>query len=287
MPVRPNRAVALAAALALVAGTAAPAAAQLELHLDAEVDVASAYAHRGVLLTNVPVVRPALGIGIPAGAGRATVGVGATVQPVAFADSGYFSMAGQAKSPNVAELRPSLSLSQPFGAFDFGFVASYRMFPNGFGITKAANFGTVESRVSLRRRTSDLSVAAGYDIGAVTGPFVEAALRQELPLAAGAALAFGSRLGWAIDQKVHGAPAAFAAFGRSGLSHIDFDLGARITAATVEVRPYVSLTHVPDPFEVAPVDGVPPAPAVQERWMVRVGTSVAVRAILPPGKKGK
>ena len=272
----------------LLALTAAPstALAQLRADVDVEARFASAYVDRGVVLTNLPVVQPSLQAAIAAGGGSVGLGVRATVQPAGSSDPRWFGMAGTAKSPDVTEVRPSLTLAQPFGAVRFDLTASWRMFPNGAGITKAGNMGTVETRLVFHRGTTEAALAAGYDVGAVTGAAVDAHLSQALPLGRGAALTFGGRVGWGIRQRADSAaPAPVALLAHDGLGFIDLTAGADVAVAKVRVRPFVTLTHVPGSHLHEVHEPEPGHPELQRRWTAQVGASVALHAVLPPGKK--
>jgi hypothetical protein len=279
------RRIALHLALTAAPVAAAPsfAAAQLRADMDVEARFASAYVDRGVILTNLPVLQPSLKAAIAAGGGRVGLGVAATLQPTGSSDPRWFGMAGTAKSPNVTEVRPSLVLAQPFGPVTFDLTASWRMFPNGAGITKAGNMGAVETRLVFHRGTTEAALGAGYELGAVTGAAVDAHLSQALPLGRGAALVFGGRVGWGIRQRADSAaPAPIALLAHDGLGFIDLTAAADVSVAKVRVRPFVTLTHVPDSHLH---HAEPGHPGLQRRWTAQVGASVALHAVLPPGKK--
>lgn len=272
----------LAAALGLayVAAFPAAAAAQLSARVSGEVSVASTYVDRGVILTNQPVIQPRLSIGLPVGGGTVTIGVAATVQPASYTDPEFFSMAPGEKSPNVTEARPSLELAQQMGMAHVSFKGTMRLFPNTNGLTSAANTFDVASTVTLTRLPFSPGLMVAYDIGAISGAYLEGQALQAVPLAKGVALEVGSRVGYSIRQRVDSVPEAFAPYERDGFTHVDLTAAASVRIAGALVRPYLTYTYVPDPHDS------PLAPGRQDRETLVFGTSISVAGTFPKKAKG-
>jgi hypothetical protein len=263
------------AALALLAALGLRpdlAHAQLSARIGAEFGFASGYLDRGVIRTNEPVIQPGLTIGLPAGSGGITLGLWATVQPVGYSSSEYFSMAPGEKSPNVTEIRPSLELSQPIGQASFAFKATFQMFPNTIGLTKDANTLDLASTLALGRLPFEPALTVAYDLGAISGPYLEGRLRQTVKLTKGAAMSVTGRAGWAIEQQVDSAPAAFSPYHRNGFTHLDLTVGANLGVAGASITPYLTYTYVPSPAAGS---------TYQRRDMLIFGTSVAVSGVFP------
>jgi hypothetical protein len=267
-------------ATVLVLGLARPerAAAQLALNVAGEFGFASAYLDRGVIRTNQPVIQPSLGVTLPAGAGSATIGLWATVEPASYTGDKYFSMAPGGKAPNVTEFRPSLELAQPVGGAAFAFKATMQMFPNLTGLTKDANTLDLASTVSLARAPLSPALTVAYDLGAINGPYLEARVRQAVPVAKGAGLTLAARAGYSLRQTVDSLPDAFAPYQRDGFTHLDLTVGAALSVAGALVSPYLTYTYVPDPMESVA------APGRQERETLVFGTTVRVAGKFPKPK---
>lgn len=272
------RCLAVSAALALVARPT-PAAAQLSLHVSGGVAVASAYLDRGVILTNQPVLEPTLAITLPAGGGSVAIGLAATVQPASYTDPRYFSMAPGEKSPNVTEARPSLELAQQMGLARVAFKATMRLFPNANGLTKDANTLDVASTVDLARLPLSPGFMVAYDIGAISGAYLEGRVTQIVPVTRGMGIDLGARLGYSIKQRVDSAPAAFAPYERNGFTHLDLTAGAALRIAGTMIRPYLTYTYVPDPLDS------PLAPGRQDGETLVFGTSISLAGTFPKPKK--
>jgi hypothetical protein len=275
---RPLAFASLASVLVLGLARPNPAAAQLALNVAGEFGFASAYLDRGVIRTNQPVIQPGLGVTLPAGAGSATLGLWATIEPATYTGDKYFSMAPGGKAPNVTEFRPSLELAQPVGIAAFAFKATMEMFPNLTGLTKDANTLDLASTVSLARAPLSPALMVAYDLGAINGPYLEARVRQAMPMAKGAALTIGARAGYSLRQTVDSLPDAFAPYQRDGFTHLDVTVGAELLVAGARVSPYLSYTYVPDPMESAV------APGRQEGQTVVFGTTVRLAGKFPKPK---
>jgi hypothetical protein len=267
--------------LAMLVLLPAAASAQLALNVRAEFGFASSYLDRGVIRTNQPVIQPGLGVSLPAGAGTATIGLWATVEPATFTGTRYFSMAPGGKSPNVTEFRPSLELTQPVGKASVAFKATMQMFPNLTGLTKEANTLDLASTVALARAPLSPALMVAYDVGAINGAYLEGRVKQALPIAKGAAFVLSARAGWSIKQTVDSVPEAFAAYQRDGFTHLDMTLGAALPVAGALVTPYLSYTYVPSPLVSATM------PGRQERTTLVFGTSIVVAGKFPKAKPAK
>lgn len=241
------RSLALVAAASLLA--AVPTHAQLALDVSGGLDFANGYVDRGVILSTQPIFQPHLGVALPVGTGGGAIGIGvtATLEPIALDSTRYFAMAPGAKSPNLAEVRPSLTLSQAFSVVRFSFGVAGRIYPNQTGITKPANVLSVQSSVGLRTPLTP-RVAFSYDAGGINGAYFEGELTQAIRFARGVALVLGSRAGWAVKQTAESTVVAFAPYTRDGFTHLELTAGMRLTVAGAEVEPYVAWTRVPDPM---------------------------------------
>ncbi len=262
--------------------TAPAAAAQLQLRVDGQLGFASAYVDRGVILTNTPVLQPALRVGIPSKGGLVALGLWANVEPATYADPSYFSMADTLKRPNLTEFRPSLSFTQGFGGkrevARFELTAEYRMFPNVAGITSESNTGRITTGVGLTAVPFAPTVLVGYELGGVLGAFVDGRVAQSLRVAPGLVLDLGARGGWSIRQQADPATGAMAAYTRDGFAYADLTAGMSVTVAGVTVRPWLTWTLVESP--AAPGTG----PRYQRSDYLWVGATVGAGGVFPKAK---
>lgn len=257
---------------------AVPAVGQIRINARFTAAFASAYVDRGVVLTNQPVIRPKLGIRLPAGTGLVGFDVAAVVEPANLTGAKYFSMAPDTKRPNVTELHPSLQLSQPLGVMTFTFAAGYRMFPNGAGITKDANTGEVETGLTMTGVPFAPGIRLVYEVGGINGPYIEAHINPKLRFSPNVAFALGARAGVSIEQTVDTLVPAFAAFERSGLTHVDLSAGWEVLVAGAMINPYIQGTFVRHPY-ISP-DGF----ERQRKRMVTVGISLSLVGTFPKAK---
>jgi hypothetical protein len=273
----------LAMALGLASSAALPtaAAAQISAHVTGEISVVSTYVDRGVILTNQPVIRPGLFIGLPVGGGTVTIGGAAIVQPASYTDPDFFSMAPGEKSPNLTEARPSLELAQQMGLAHVAIRGTMRLFPNTNGLTSAANTFDVASTVTLSDLPFSPGLMVAYDIGAINGAYLEGQATESVPVAEGVALEVGSRVGYSIRQRVDSVPETFAPYERNGFTHVDLTAAASVRIAGALVRPYLTYTYVPDPLDS------PLAPGRQEQETLVFGTSITVAGTFPKKLKAK
>jgi hypothetical protein len=274
MAAAPARHLALAAALALAAR---PAQAQLVINVNGGIDFANAYVDRGVILSTQPVLQPHLAVALPLGSAGGTVGLAltATLEPVSLDSTRYFGMAPGAKSPNLAEGRVGLVLSQPFGPARFAFGALGRIYPNSTGLTKSANLVSFQSALGVPRIPFAPQVTFSYDVGGINGAYFEGELRQPFRIARGVALVIGGRAGWAVSQTADSAVPAFAPYTRDGFTHVEVTAGARLDVAGAQIEPYLAWTRVPDPL--TPVAG----PSRQRERYLWVGTKISVAGRFP------
>jgi hypothetical protein len=149
-PIHPQRLLpALVLAVALVHPTAA--GAPLSERVTGQLDVASEYLDRGVILTNQPVLQPSLTIGLPVGGGSVTIGGWATVQPASYTGNQYFSMAA-----NTFDVVNTVTLTRlPFSP---GLMVAYDM--------GAINGAYLEGRA---RQSVPFTKAEAIEVGARAG----------------------------------------------------------------------------------------------------------------------
>jgi hypothetical protein len=239
----------------------------------------SQYLDRGVILSSQPVLQPRLDIALPVGGGSFALGVAAIVEPVSLDSTRYFGMAPGGKTPNLAEARPGITLSQRYGPAAFAFGVEGRIYPNSTGLTKSAN--TVSFLTSLGAPAVPLApkLTFAYDVGGITGPYFEGELRQVAQLAKGVAFVLGGRAGYAVDQKADTSVAGFAPYTRNGFTHLDLTAGALLTVAGAIVNPYITYTYVPDPMTA--ISG----PARQKSDVLWVGMTLGLGGRFPKAKQ--
>jgi hypothetical protein len=278
MPVAfPVRTLALATAASLVA--AVPARAQLAMDVSGGIDFANGYVDRGVILSTQPIFQPHFGVALPVGTSGGAIGIGvmATLEPIALDSTRYFGMAPGAKSPNLAEVRPALTLSQSFSLVRFSFGVAGRVYPGKAGITKSGNVLSVQSSVGLRTPLTP-RLTFSYDAGGINGAYFEGEVRQGIRFAKGAALVLGGRAGWAVRQTAESTVVAFAPYTRDGFTHLELTAGARLTVAGAELEPYVAWTRVPDPYVAAS------GPSRQRARYFWVGTKLGLSGRFPKAR---
>lgn len=236
-----------AAALAVLAP---PLAAQMPVTIGGGVGFASAYVDRGVVLVHGPVLQPGVGAVMGVAGGTVTIGVRAVAETTT-PDSLHFGLADPLlKRPNLVEVRPALTLSQPFleGAMRIDVTGAYRLFQNTAGTTSTANTGSVATRVAFPTIPLSPAVGVSYEFGAITGPMLEAEVLQVVTLTPGIGVALGARSGVAVGRRVRGDVVAFALHARDGFAYADFVAALPLTIVGAEIRPSFTATYARERF---------------------------------------
>ncbi|HEU5171162.1 MAG TPA: hypothetical protein VFU46_11525 [Gemmatimonadales bacterium] len=191
----------------------------------------------------------------------------------------YFSMAPGGKSPNLTEARPAITLGQAYNGVAFSVGAEGRIHPNRTGFTKDANTVSFRTSLGLPKAPFAPTLLFAYDVGGITGPYVEARLRQGLPVAKGVGFFIGGRAGYAIEQTGDSMVAGLAPYTRDGFTHVEVQIGASIAVAGTRFEPYLGYAHVPEPYVLAG------APAFQREDKLWVGASLTVAGRFPKPKR--
>ncbi|MDX2191944.1 MAG: hypothetical protein NW201_01235 [Gemmatimonadales bacterium] len=268
-------------ALGVLSAPATPAGAQLPVAIRFDATFLSNYIDRGVILGTLPVVQPALDIGLTgANGGQIGFGVLATLQPVTRVDAVSLPIASVNALPNPVELRPQFRLQQPFGkggGVVVELLAAYRMFPNDSGLTSAANWGTVTTRLAFPKTPMRASLGLTYEVGAVQGAYVEGRVQPSTALTAGARVGVDARVGFALEQRVSGGPARLVPFGRTGLTHLEAMPYVEAKLAGLLVRPYLQVTYAQLPALPATYTGTE---ALTQQFYTTFGTQLSLAGVV-------
>ncbi len=219
---------ALMLALGLVCAGGAPLAAQLQAQ--GRVTLASAFVWRGLTVVNRPVVQPELTLTV----GRVSGGIWSNVEPRRYQGDRVLSMLAGRRAPGFTEFDPYVEIAGKVAGADVAFGGYGYLYTHSAGYDTEPNTAELYVRATLPALPIELS--ANYDVHAVQGAYLEAAVEHAAPRLP--ALQLALRLGASLGE-ASGPETSF--FAQDGITHVQAGASLPLTIRGLELTPTADL----------------------------------------------
>lgn len=218
----------------LVFGLAGGLAAQA---VQGRATLTSMYAWRGLTLVNRPVVQPEVSFG----AGPVSLGLWANIEPVSYKGDRVLSALDGRSAPGCTEVDPYVEVGRKLAGADVAFGAYGYLFTHAAGHETEPNTAEVYGRASLPGPLP-LTLSAFYDVHAVKGAYIEAALEHGAPALPALQLALRVGASFGEDQ---GPESAY--YDRNGITHVETGASLPLSVSGFQLRPSVTVDFGVDP----------------------------------------
>lgn len=173
------------------------ATAQLEISADA--GLASAYAWRGLYVTNRPVLQASGSASIPWGPAQISASLWGNFEVGHHDARSAISLTEGEHGFDLTEWDPSLEVSLPLGPTTLALGATAFLYPNRAGTTRADESAEIYATLELPLPLSP-TIGAWRDVDEIRGTYLAFGLSHEFKLDETRSLVLSGEAGWSHDQ---------------------------------------------------------------------------------------
>jgi hypothetical protein len=177
----------------------AAGSARAQLEIGGSLTAASAYAWRGLYVSNRPVLQPSTYLSTGLGPATVTASLYASVEIARYDARSAISEGGGAHGFDLAEWDPSLEVAFPLGDAELAFGATGFFYPNRDGLTHDDNSAEVYATLGLPLFLSP-TFGVWRDVDEIAGTYLELGISHEFAIDESMSVVLSSAAGWSHNQ---------------------------------------------------------------------------------------